>query len=1413
MFLGRNEPKAFATYQSDVLCLQFKKKAGKVFAEKVYTEGFSVHYELDSSSFLQLKKILPLKCIGSKTKAINWLLTHNYAPSILEGKIVFLESTIEKIGADQIAQYCDSTPFHLTAEKGDVESAKQLIQSEANLNVCNKDNALPFDLAVSNNQDDYLHFFLGTINRLKIEFSHSTDTEGYYVKCLLEARQQNLVEEQIVFLQKISHFYLQKENYIVAAKILNCALALLLKLDQKIPSISFYKSYLICRLELIDKLFLKTLGIEISLERLHKIESYRNFLHKTRATSREAILYNKANEEERQKEHIQKMKKKAAFSVAYEDIASARFQGPTSPENQQAVIKEFQRIYTELQFDYEGIQQTLGQITKKFKELLKVLIMDAIALFGPPPMKWACLAMGSMSRGEMCPYSDVEFAFLIQKNDLEVINYFRNLSRFLELRIINLGETKFPIFGEKYESPTPDGFCMDVGGNTPLGVTGIYELIGTPRKLADFQDNNWLDKRGVILPNAMSNVCFVAGNEELFVEYNQEKDRVQERIAKSHDNRSANCELLALTLLQGHLEEFRPNLSKEKEIETAFGVKKELYRPFQEILSSLALFYRLKSTNTFDRIDELNQLQVLSPEGSRRLKEAFGKVLTLRLQVHLFYEDEKEFLCHPSEPDLQDPSLLYMNEYHIKFLQEIYQVLMPFHRCATVFYDTKNKRSLNSSGFFEESPSMKGKSFEKLLDYGKAVEALQQAVSLNPNDVVAMSDLGNVQITLRNREEALSRSLKALELEKQKNGDIHVNLGVCYNNVGSVYDTFGGEPQKALDYYKKGLEILLQIFGEMHPEVAATYNNICSAYCNLSEYTLALEYFKKALGILLSTYGEMHPDVAVSYVHAGKIYYRLGESEKALKSLEKALKIRLQILSEDDPKLASVYNLKGAAFNRLGNHTQALECFNKALTIDLKIFGPLHPDIAENYNNIAGVHCDLKEYQFALEYYKKALVISKKAHDNFHVEVAMICNNMGNVYHALKKYPETLQFYQEALQIRNKVLHESHPSVAESYNNVGLALWALKKRQEALEYFEKKLELNKNLLGEIHEKVAKDYSSISHYYRELGKYEEALKYGKNGLEIRIKLFGENHLDVAKSYAQVGYIHETFGHLVEALTCYEASIAIELDLLEEDHARIATNYNNIAHVCLYLTRFEQALDYFKKYLPTQLKILEEDDTTIGEIFMNIGLCHEKLLQLDLSLEFHFKALAILQKRLGESHPTVAISYSNIGTAHRVSGKNEEALQYHQKALNIRLKLFGNLNTSVALSYYQLGLINENLKNYEKAIEFHEYSLQIRMKLLRAHPETVMSFNQLGVIYTSLNKYEKAIGFYANAFSISCSVYGDTQVTLTALSEFLNCAKNISPLPMDVLQNFQVFCEKNFGLEHEFTQRLTAATKRS
>ena len=348
------------------------------------------------------------------------------------------------------------------------------------------------------------------------------DIEGHYCKKLLQAKREEHVQEQIFCLEKLGDLYVQKQNWVQAAKILNGALAIL----EKHSDHRSLCSHLVEKLEHLEALFIESNGLKIPPQRKGLLLHYRTQLR---------------------------------------DARNRR-------------IEQFQRG--------EPIRKVQRFLTSAYKKILSALILDSQTLLGPSPVQWACIGMGSMARDEMCPYSDLEFAFLIEKKTETNLQYFRTLSQLLELKIINFGENNFPLFGRLFgekspqASPTPSGFSMDSGGNTPLGKPGFYELIDTPHGLAQFQNEKWI-AADIIVTNALSSVCYIFGDERLAQVYQEAKEK---RLSQTDDGLPVKeisfRRKLAMKLLEGNLHEFKPDLSQEKEKTNAFGIKKELIAPF-----------------------------------------------------------------------------------------------------------------------------------------------------------------------------------------------------------------------------------------------------------------------------------------------------------------------------------------------------------------------------------------------------------------------------------------------------------------------------------------------------------------------------------------------------------------------------------------------------------------------------------------------------------------------------------------------------------------------------------------------------------------------------------------------------------------------------------------------------------------
>ena len=160
-------------------------------------------------------------------------------------------------------------------------------------------------------------------------------------------------------------------------------------------------------------------------------------------------------------------------------------------------------------------------IQDMYIRLVSMLVKECESRLGKPPCDYAIIALGSVARMEATPYSDLEFAILYSDPAIgDKINYFRVLTHFLHLKVINLGETILPALGIEqlndfqsldpnsnwyYDSVTPRGISFDGAmpwaSKTALGRMETnnkpaLELIRTPEEMAKLQDEEIAVKEG-----------------------------------------------------------------------------------------------------------------------------------------------------------------------------------------------------------------------------------------------------------------------------------------------------------------------------------------------------------------------------------------------------------------------------------------------------------------------------------------------------------------------------------------------------------------------------------------------------------------------------------------------------------------------------------------------------------------------------------------------------------------------------------------------------------------------------------------------------------------------------------------------------------------------------------------------------
>jgi predicted nucleotidyltransferase len=99
--------------------------------------------------------------------------------------------------------------------------------------------------------------------------------------------------------------------------------------------------------------------------------------------------------------------------------------------------------------------------------LVSMLAKECESRLGKPPCDYAIIGLGSVARMEATPFSDLEFAILYSDPEIgDKIRYFRILSHFLHLKVINLGEPSCLHWGLRSSTILDPRIPIEIGSTT-----------------------------------------------------------------------------------------------------------------------------------------------------------------------------------------------------------------------------------------------------------------------------------------------------------------------------------------------------------------------------------------------------------------------------------------------------------------------------------------------------------------------------------------------------------------------------------------------------------------------------------------------------------------------------------------------------------------------------------------------------------------------------------------------------------------------------------------------------------------------------------------------------------------------------------------------------------------------------------
>ena len=303
-----------------------------------------------------------------------------------------------------------------------------------------------------------------------------------------------------------------------------------------------------------------------------------------------------------------------------------------------------------LQAENPNVREVYHQISKGFVRLTKTMIEDALAHLPIPKCKYSFIGLGSLAREEQTPYSDLEFAVIVDKKlSEEEKAQFVLVSHWIHHQILLLGETplaELDINGVYDREIIKKKFSLD-GPGGQMAPSWNPGLVGTVKELLHYQSEKEFKKR-IITPGELRNVVTISGNKNLTEKYKKSLHCCLRRKCRKER---------ALRLLEFDGDRFTLRGGKIEKQGWVVPIKYELYRAIQLRIEGISLFYGIQEQNIFDRINKLKEKKVFTKEGAANLIKTASTILKMRCKYYLEKDYASEDLPVDEEDEDSLPSL------------------------------------------------------------------------------------------------------------------------------------------------------------------------------------------------------------------------------------------------------------------------------------------------------------------------------------------------------------------------------------------------------------------------------------------------------------------------------------------------------------------------------------------------------------------------------------------------------------------------------------------------------------------------------------------------------------------------------------------------------------------------------------
>ena len=709
------------------------------------------------------------------------------------------------------------------------------------------------------------------------------------------------------------------------------------------------------------------------------------------------------------------------------------------------------------------IESMYKQIHDEMKCFLVDIFVYCSQVAGPAPCNFSIIGLGSISRQEVTPYSDLEFSILVDDNtrnpSREQRQYFRFLTYFIQVQMIKLGETILPSVGISslndfysknkeddwfYDDVIPKGFSFDGmmpwACKTPLGRKewrGLprQEYIMTVDEMLKLQDvNPGSSIESLKTANVFSSTCHLFGDEKLTSTYEKKLSAFL-----THTNRMKSFQEQVLRIMQSLLETYRLEGVAIKDFGRQQDVKKEVYRLTSLLVEQLSKYFGIFGQSSWQSIQEMSKKNILTADGAKNLLAALSITTELRLKCYQNQGRQKEAL--PIVPQVS-----FSEEENTPYpfttaIIRLYQSLIPLKSVVSqILKEVENHHTsigpeqlvvavLQQVNFKDVSPTITATAYLRILQLPKAFVCLLSA--------------------------------KDVEMDNARKVEIFLVLAYCYLMVGKF--------QEAFEYCRE-----VQTLYEAAPDVVernyllTALNVMMNVYVDQGLYQEAVKIHEQIQQLqdrqdLKGNFSKEKLDVLNSSAVLFMKMKQYNKAEVILRSIiEKLRNQRTQYFNY----FMCLNNLAVILLNE-DRLTEAKAILNNALEVASELYGEnaVHPYFARCLTNLSEVHYYLQDIEKADRLLQLALIIYSHVHDQQLIEPSIVdaLITKARIYQFYEQWDEMFNSLNRAKEIA-EILYKgyTHPNMASIRFYLGFCEEERGKFSKALNHYQEYLKIHEN---------------------------------------------------------------------------------------------------------------------------------------------------------------------------------------------------------------------------------------------------------------------------------------------------------------------------------------------------------------